>query len=334
MTIPMIPILSPEEVEEGQTKEKIKKVEKETRKVEKEIKKVEKETRKVEKEEPVAPEEDSLSQIWEEVAGEEGDIEGKEEEILEKLLEDIKKEERKRVITQKKREKEEKEVIYVGPLVPRFITAEKEHIHEKPIVPVEDSCCNKLCNSLNDEILSREESLGAVLPVFIKGAAPTYKGLFSIPYAIEALKDYRYLLKDKNVCGCYEETKEIEAPLPVIGGEPKALISPKTGKPIKLAPGVPRFELPKTMMHLAHRKDQPKVPTHDGCCTKACEILTKQITSMENRLDKMELRGGKAFRPMIGRDPRYEALAFKTYALQEYRSKLTKKGICECIKTS
>ena len=320
----IISIIPPEEVEEGAKIQKVKKEKIKTEKIEKE---------KIKTEMPITEgEEDALTQIWGEVIGEEGDVEGKEEEILKKVLEEIAREEKKRAIVQRQRERKEKEAVRIGPLVPRFVTAEREHIHEKPVVPTEDGCCNKLCKNLNDEIFAREESLGAVIPVFTKGELPIYKGFFSIPYAIEALKDYRYLLNDKDICKCYEETKKIEAPLPVIGGKPETLISVTTGKPIKLAPGVPRFELPKTLMHLIHRKDKPTIPTHDGCCTKACEILTRQISSMENRIDKIELRGGKAFRPMIGRDPRYEALAFKTYALQEYRSKLTKKGICECLK--
>src|SRR3972149_10714053 len=240
------------------------------------------------------------------------------------------KEEKKRAIIRKQREKKEKSV-YIGPLVPRFITAEKEHIHEKPIIPSE-YCCNKLCKNLNDEIFVREESLGAVTPVFTKGEPPTYKGFFSIPYVIEALKDYRYILDRKNICKCYEETKEIEAPLPEIKGEPAKLTSIKTGRPIVLTPGVPRFELPKTLIHIIHRKDIPVVPIHDGCCIDACNVLTKKISKMENMLDKIELRGGKALRPMLGRDPRYEALAYKTFALQEYRSSLTKKNICKCLK--
>lgn len=277
-------------------------------------------------------EEGVLTHIVGEIIGEEGVFEGKEEEILQRLLEEVKKEEKKRAIKRKQIERKEKAAIHVGPLVPRFITAEKDHIHEKSILPTEDVCCNKLCKDLNDEIFSKEESLGAVTPIFVKGVPPMYKGLFSIPYAVEALKDYRYLLNNNNICKCYEETEEIEAPLPVIEGEPAKLISAKTRKPITLSPGISRFELPKTLIHIAHRKDKPTIPTHNGCCTDACNILTKKISKMENMLDKIELRGGKALRPMLGRDPRYEALAYKTFALQEYRSKLTKKNICECLK--
>jgi hypothetical protein len=318
----MIPIIPPEEVEE---RVKIKRGKTEKIDVEKKIEIIKKEI-------PTEGEEDILAQILSEAVGEEGYIEGKEEDILKKVLEEIEKEEKKRAIKQRRIERREKAAVPIGPLVPRFITAEKEHIHEKPIVPTEDSCCNKLCKDLNDEIFSKEESLGAVTPVFVKGVPPMYKGLFSIPYAIEALKDYRSLLNDKNICKCYEETKNIEAPLPIVKGEPAKLISAKTGKPITLAPGIPRFELPKTLIHIAHRKDIPTVPIHDGCCIDACNILTKKISKMENMLDKIELRGGKALRPMLGRDPRYEALAYKTFALQEYRSKLTKKNICECLK--
>lgn len=315
----MIPIIPPEEVEEGA---RIKRP-----KIEKIISKTEK------KEIPTTKgEEEVLTQILAEAAGEEGEIEGKEEEILKRVLEEIEKEEKKRAIKQSQRERKEKEGVHVGPLVPRFITAEKEHIHEKSIVPLKNGCCTKLCKDLNDEIFSKEESVGAVTPVFVKGVPPMYKGLFSIPYAIEALKDYRYLLDNKDICKCYEETKEIEAPLPVVKGEPMKLTSVKTGKPVTLAPGVPRFELPKTLIHIVHRKDIPTVPTHDGCCANACNLLTKKINKMENMIDKIELRGGKALRPMLGRDPRYEALAYKTFALQEYRTRLTKKNICECLK--
>lgn len=312
----MIPIIPPEEVEEGA---KIKRTKKENIEAEK-LKTI-----------PIA-EKDILTGILAETVGEEGDIEGKEEEILKNLLGEIEKEEKKRAIKQRYKERKEKGAIHVGPLVPRFITAEKDHIHEKSITPPKNGCCNKLCKDLNDEIFSKEESLGAVTPVFVPGVPPMYKGLFSIPYAVEALKDYRYLLNNNNICKCYEETKEIEAPLPVINVKSAKLVSAKTGKPITLAPGVPRFELPKTLIHIVHRKDKPTVPTHDGCCIDACYELTKKISKMEDMLDKIELRGGKAIRPMLGRDPRYEALAYKTFALQEYRSKLTKKNICECLK--
>lgn len=318
----MIPIIPPEQVEI--TAVDLKKVRKEKKK-----------TAKVEIEKDEIPltegEEDVLTQIVGEMAGEEGDIEGKEEEILKKVLEEIEKEEKKRNIRQKQRERKERSAIHIGPLAPKLITAEREHVHEKSIIPIEDVCCNKLCKDLNNEIFDKEESLGATAQIFIKGETrPFHRSFPSIPYTIEALKDYRYLLHKDNVCKCYEETKEIEAPLPVIGGEPQKLISSRTGKPV--TPGGLRYELPVSTIHISHRKDRPIVPTHNGCCTKACDILTREINKMENRLDKMELRGGKFFRLRSALNPRYEALAFKTSALQEYRARLTKRGTCECIK--
>ena len=275
-------------------------------------------------------EEDKLTQIWGEIIGHEGETEGKEEAILNRMLAEVEKEERRRKAEEKKRERKEGP-IFMGPMVPRLDTSEKEHIHEKSIVPIRNGCCKGLCKDLNDEIFEKEESLGATIPTFVKGAGVHYKGFPSIPYIIEALKDYRYLLDKNNVCKCYEETEKIESPLPVIGGKPEKLISAKTGKPIILGPSIPRFQLPIKQIHIAHRKEKPTVPTHDGCCMEACSILTNMINSMEDRLDQMELRGGKEF-AIFSRTARYEALSFKSTALQDYRSKLTKKGVCECIK--
>lgn len=319
----MIPIIPPEQVEV--TSIDLKKVRKEKTKTEK---------GGIEKGEiPITEgeeEEDVLTKIVGEMAGEEGDIEGKEEEILKKVLEEIEKEEKQRGIKRRQKERKERRAIHVGPLFPGLVTAEKEHIHEKSVVPIGDSCCNKLCKHLNDEIFDKEESLGATAKIYVRGQIGEFHRSFpSIPYTIEALKDYRYLLHKDNVCKCYEETKEIEAPLPVIGGEPQKLISSRTGKPVTTSL---RYELPKSMMHIVHRKDKPTVPTQDDCCAKACEMLTKKIRKMENMIDEMELRSGKSSRPILGSNLRYEALVFKTFALQEYRLKLTKNKTCECIK--
>jgi hypothetical protein len=188
-----------------------------------------------------------------------------------------------------------------------------------------------LCKHLNDEIFDKEETLGGTVRTYVKGQTkPFYRSFPSIPYTIEALKDYRSLLHMKDVCTCYEEDKETKAPLPMIGGSPQKLISSRTGKPVTT--GTLRYELPKSIIHIAHRKDKPTIPTHNGCCTQACDILTKKISKMENMIDKMELKSGKSSRTILGSNIRYEALAFKTHALQEYRSKLTKDNICECIK--
>jgi hypothetical protein len=319
----MIPIISPETVEEiGEVGSRIKKIK---------MQKIEK--KKEEKHEiPLTKsEEDVLTKTVEDIIGEEGNIEGKEEEILEKLMEEIGKEEKKRSAKEKQKEKKERETIHVGPLYPGLPTPEKEHIHEKPFVPIGNYCCNKLCKHLNDEIFNKEETLGGTVPFYIKGEPqPSYRSFISIPYSIEALKDYRYLLYKNNTCKCYKETEEIEDQLPVIGGSPKKLISSRTGKPV--TSGGLTYELPKSMIHIAHRKDKPVVPTHDGCCKEACEILTKKISKMEDMIDKIELRGGKELKPKLGLSQRYEALAFKTFALQEYRTKLTKNNICECTR--
>jgi hypothetical protein len=184
---------------------------------------------------------------------------------------------------------------------------------------------------LNDQIFAKEETLGGTARTYIKGETrPFYRTFQSIPYTIEALKDYRHILHASNVCKCYEETEEIEAPLPVIGGSPQQLISSRTGKPV--TSGGLIYELPKTVIHISHRKDKPTIPTRDGCCKEACNTLTKKISKMENMLDKIELRGGRDIKPILGRSLRYEALAFKTFALQEYRAKLTRDKTCECLK--
>jgi hypothetical protein len=321
----MIPIISPESVEEiGEVDSRIKKIKIQKSKIE-----------KIEEEKSSVPftksEENAMDKAVEDIIGEEGDIEGKEEEILKRVLEEIEKEEKRRGLKQKQKEKKERETIHVGPLYPALPTPEKEHSHEKSIIPIGNYCCSKLCKNLNDEIFNKEETLGATAQIYMKGERqPFYRSFPSIPYAIEALKDYRYLLRENNVCKCYRETEKIEAPLPVIGGSPQKLISSRTGKPV--TSGGLRYELPKSIIHIAHRKDKPTVPTHNGCCTEACDILTKKISKMENMLDKIELRGGKELKLRLGLSQRYEALAFKTFALQEYRTKLTKNNICECIK--
>lgn len=322
----MIPIISPEKVKteekEGSYFEKIK------------IQKPKKEKSK--EEDSKIPftksEESAIDKAVEDIIGEEGDIEGKEDEILKKVLEEIEKEEKKRKTKEIQKQKKERETIQVGPLYPGLPTPEKEHTHEKSIVPIGNACCNKLCQHLNNEIFAKEETLGGTIRIYVKGELrPFYRSFPSIPYTIEALKDYRTLLHAKDICTCYEEDKEIKAPLPVIGGSPQKLISSVTGKPITT--GTLRYELPKSMVHIVHRKDKPIVPAHNGCCKKACDILTKKISKMENMIDKIELKSGKASKLILGANPRYEALAFKTSALQVYRSKITKDKICECIKT-
>lgn len=216
--------------------------------------------------------------------------------------------------------------IYVGPVAGRISTSTREHGHDKPITP-EEPCCNKVCKELNNEIVNREESLGAVRIAGIRFGEPVYKAYPSIPYDIEVLKDFRYDLRDKGVCKCFEETGEAGSILPVIMGEPPKLISSKTGKPIRPAKGAP--ELPAEATRSVYRKDKAKSPTKDGCCKQTCNILTKEIDKMNKMLDKIELRGAKI--ADIRRNPRYEALAYKTYMLQQFRRNITKKDICDCI---
>lgn len=327
----MIPIISPDIVEEVEE-------------IDSHVKKIKIQKTKTGKEEkkglPLTErEEDALTKVIGDIIGEEGDIEGKEEEILKKLTEEIEKEEKKRRIKQKQKEKKERETIHVGPLYPALPTPEKEHSHEKSFVPIGNYCCNKLCKHLNNEIFNKEETLGATVQVYMKGVREhLYRSFPSIPYTIEALKDYRYLLHENNICKCYKETEKTESPLPVIGGNPQKLISSRTGKPV--TSGGLRYELPKSMLHKVHMKDRPIIPTHDGCCTEVCDILTKKIDKMEHKIDRMEAENEyrmifdrlskRPFLPRLQGDLIYESLVYKSSALQEYRSKLKKNNICEC----
>lgn len=264
---------------------------------------------------------------------EETQIEGREDEILEELLRDVEEEEKKRHIVREKVRKEKENIIYIGPTVPRLSIREKGHMFEVPIVPSqeENNCCNKLCKDLNDEIFSREESLGAVRTSQLPRVGMIRKSYGSLPNSVEALKDYRSALKDNNVCTCYKQAsiKDIQFELPVLKED--ILVSAKTGKPITLSPRIPRFEPPLMGMRIVHRKDKPIVPTHDGCCENSCKILTKEIDRINNNLDQMEMAGAE-FRKRARLLPRYQALTYRVFSLEEYRTKLAKNKICECFK--
>ena len=260
----------------------------------------------------------------------EGDIE--KEKILEKLLEDIEEEEKRRHIpVPRVRKEKEEEYAHIGPIVPQISLKLKEHTHKRPIIPPQNQCCTKLCKDLNDDISDRESSLGATIATSVSRGKLRYKTFPSLPYGLEALKDFRSVLKDKGVCTCYEETKDIESPLPIITGTPPRLVSAKTGEHITLSKNLPKHEPYLSDMRVIHTKDKSISPTHNHCCTTVCNVLTKEIDRLNNNLEQMEF-GGKEFMKRSMHIPRYQAMAYRTFTLEEYRSKIAKKAICDCIK--
>lgn len=190
-----------------------------------------------------------------------------------------------------------------------------------PVIPT-DPCCAKICKTLNDTIENKRKLLGDV--VTLGGGRGLYKSRTyrSLIYGIESLEDHRQKLKDEENCRCTEETGAVSIILPLINELskpeeklPSAIVGPRLVSP------------PPERVRRIHIGEKHTIPKTNSCCPTSCNILNDDINRMGKILDNMELRGG----PKVYKNPRYEALSFKEFYLQEYRSALKKKESCKCI---
>lgn len=201
--------------------------------------------------------------------------------------------------------------------IPKTIVSEKERRAGVPIIPG-DACCATVCKTLNDKIEKNRDILQTTVAL---GGERIYKSATyrSLTYQIEALEEHRQDLKDKNSCGCIAETGAVSIIVPLIQAQRAREGIPTTG--IKLiAPS------PKKLKDI-HLREKSIIPPTNSCCTDSCRILNSEIDTSRKILDNMELRGGHE----ATKNPRYEALLSKTFALQDYRSELKNKGSCKCF---
>ena len=223
---------------------------------------------------------------------------------------------------------EEKPPKPVKPIVPKIrkeprilaFIPERERRVGVPIIPGEP-CCAKTCETLNNEIDRKTNILNTLVSM---GGTYESKPYRFILYGKEALEDHRQDIKDKNICGCIEETGAVSIMVPLI----RAAEVAKDGK-LAVPPGAMAMFRPRhpEVVREIHLKEKSIIPTENACCPKSCELLNKEIDKNNDILDSMELRGG----PAVYKSSRYEALSYRTFHLQEYRSELRRKGSCECI---
>lgn len=229
-------------------------------------------------------------------------------------------------VVRKKKEVEEKKP--VEPIVPKIrkepkipiFIPEKERRAGIPIIPG-DPCCAKICQTLNDTVDRKTDILDAITSLGIKYKSKTYR---FVQYGKETLEDHRQELKDKGVCRCIEETGAVSIMVPLI----RAVEVAKNGKLAipSSAAAMLRVRPPETIREI-HREEKSTIPTENSCCPNNCKILNNEIDTNNKILDDMELRGGSA----VHKSPRYEALSYRTFHLQEYRNELKKIGNCKCI---
>jgi len=202
------------------------------------------------------------------------------------------------------------------PRIPTFVP-ERERRVGIPIIPG-DPCCAKICETLNEIIDRKTDTLETVISLGGTYESKTYRYAL---YGKEALEDHRQDLKDKNICGCIEETGAVSVMVPLIRAA-----EAKNGKlAIRTMAGMLRVRPPE-ILRTAHRGEKSIIPTENACCPKSCELLNSEIETNNKILDKMELRGG----PAAYKSPRYEVLSYRNFALQEYRDELKKRESCRC----
>ncbi len=200
-----------------------------------------------------------------------------------------------------------------------IITLEKrERKGGVPVIPG-DPCCAKLCEILNNKIERKKNLLNTT--VALGGGRSLYKSATyrSLMYQIETLEDHRHDLKDKGNCRCIEETGAVSIIIPLVQAQQREFPLEMTGVKLVAPP-------PKKLKEI-YQKEKSIIPPTNSCCPNACKILNEEIDKTRETLDNMELRGG----PEVDKNPRYEALSAKTFALQDYRSELKNRNSCKCV---
>lgn len=205
------------------------------------------------------------------------------------------------------------------PTIPVFVP-EKERMAGVPVIPG-DPCCAKVCKALNDTVDRNARILDTVVSMGGTQENKTYRYML---YGRESLEDHRQNLKDKEACRCIEETGAVSIMVPLIRAievtEDKQLVISRG------AIGTLRARPPEAI-RTVHRGERPIVPTENSCCSNTCKLLNNEIDTNNKILDQMELRGG----PAVYKNPRYEALSYKTFHLQEHRGELKRKDSCKCF---
>ena len=197
---------------------------------------------------------------------------------------------------------------------------ERERRAGVPITPGEP-CCAKTCEILNNEIDRKASILTTVASLGGTCESKSYRFML---YGVEALEDHRQDLKDKDVCRCIEETGAVSIMVPLI----RAAEVAKNGKLTVPHSTAAMFRArPPEVIRDVHLKERSTIPTENACCPNTCKLLNKEIDKNNDILDNMELRGG----PVVYKNPRYEALSYRSFHLQEYRNELKKKGSCKCV---
>lgn len=205
--------------------------------------------------------------------------------------------------------------------VPTIIPPETVIRSGVPVIP-SDTCCEKICQTLNDTIENKKNFLSTALSSGESHKLYETGEYRTTNYYIDSLESYRQELKDKGACKCVEETGATSIMLPLI--QANTIIS----KPKEYIQEPPRLKGVITEeQRTIHRKDKPIIPTTNSCCTQSCKIINDKIDRNNKILDNMELRGG----PYVFKNPRYEALVYRTLSLQDYRKNLIDKGGCKCI---
>lgn len=205
---------------------------------------------------------------------------------------------------------------------PRIIVfmPERERRAGVPIIPGEP-CCAKTCEILNNEIDRKTNILTTVASLGGTCESKSYRFML---YGTEALEDHRQNLKDKGVCRCIEETGAVSIMVPLI----RAAEAAKNGKLTIPHSAAAMFRArPPEVIRDVHLKEKSIIPAENACCPASCKLLNKEIDTNNNILDNMELRGG----PVVYKNPRYEALSYRAFHLQEYRNELKKKESCKCV---
>lgn len=215
------------------------------------------------------------------------------------------------------RKKAEEKIISVPKRVPKIIIPERERKAGIPVIPI-DPCCSKVCKTLNDKIEEKRKLLDTSVSVL--GGRRLYESRTyrSLMYGIESLEDQRQTLKENNICRCTEDTGAVSIILPLIQARIEKEELPHIGLRLQVQP-------PERIREI-HREEKSAIPKTNSCCPEACKTLNSEIDDANKTLDDLELRGG----PAIYKNPRYEALTYRSSALQEYRSELKKDG-CKCV---
>lgn len=172
-----------------------------------------------------------------------------------------------------------------------------------------DSCCDKLCQTLNNNIRTRIETLNSI--VAIKGTRKNLRktNVYKLlTYGAGALENHRKNLKEKGSCICEE------IPIAPIPGElpPLPTLSTLRERPTLQIRG-PITGIRKII------EERSIIPYTNTCCLHACKILNNEIDEMD-----------KILRNKISKDPRYVETTFRSLGLKEYRSELRDIGGCKC----